>query len=121
MTEPVVAGPPPGPGDERPPDANPPAEVTERPHPLTPLIRGWVVLLAIVLTAPLPAAGEEFLFRGYLLQISGMISRSPWLAVASSATIFAALPLPQLHPTALLLSGRRHPTMHGHRKSASVA
>ncbi|NLI85726.1 MAG: CPBP family intramembrane metalloprotease [Propionibacterium sp.] len=51
---------------------------------------GWW-LLAIVLTAPLQAAGEEFLFRGYLLQISGMISRSPWLAVAISATIFAAM------------------------------
>lgn len=51
---------------------------------------GWW-LLAIVLTAPSQAAGEEFLFRGYLLQISGMISRSPWLAVAISATIFAAM------------------------------
>lgn len=32
---------------------------TERPHPLTPLIRGWLVLVAIVL-----AAGREFLPDG---------------------------------------------------------
>lgn len=48
-------------------------------------------LLAILLTAPLQAAGEEFFFRGYLLQVCGMISRGPWLAVALSATVFAAM------------------------------
>lgn len=45
-------------------------------------------LLVIVLTAPLQAAGEEFLFRGYLLQAAGSVGRSPWLAVAISAVIF---------------------------------
>ena len=30
--------------------APPPAKKTERPHPLTPLIRGWVVLIAVVFT-----------------------------------------------------------------------
>ena len=49
MTEPVA--PPP----DR-PDASPPAEVTERPHPLTPLIRGWVVLLAVII-----AFGRDYL------------------------------------------------------------
>lgn len=33
-----------------------PIKATERPHPLTPLIRGWVVLLAIIV-----AVGREFL------------------------------------------------------------
>ncbi|WP_341728429.1 CPBP family intramembrane glutamic endopeptidase [Brooklawnia sp.] len=51
---------------------------------------GWW-LLVIVVTSPLQAAGEEFLFRGYLLQVCGMISRGPWLAVAISALIFAAM------------------------------
>lgn len=49
----------------------------------------WI--LAIVLTSPLQAAGEEFLFRGYLLQAAGAVGKSPWLAVAVSALVFAAL------------------------------
>jgi len=43
-----------------PPDALPPAaKLTERPHPLTPFIRGWVVLLAVVISM-----GREFLPNG---------------------------------------------------------
>ncbi len=37
----------------------PGAKLTERPHPLTPLIRGWVVLLAILL-----GVGREFIPDG---------------------------------------------------------
>lgn len=51
---------------------------------------GWWVI-AIVATAPLQAAGEEFLFRGYLLQAAGIVGRSPWFAVGLSAVIFAAM------------------------------
>lgn len=51
---------------------------------------GWW-LVVIVLTSPLQAAGEEFLFRGYLLQAAGAVGRNPWLAVLVSALIFAAL------------------------------
>jgi putative membrane protein len=41
--------PPPAPVDPTPAGETPrPVKQTERPHPLTPLIRGWVVLLAIV-------------------------------------------------------------------------
>lgn len=50
---------------------------------------GWW-LVAILLTAPLQAAGEEFFFRGYLLQATGTVARSPWLAVLFSAIIFTA-------------------------------
>lgn len=50
---------------------------------------GWW-LVAIVLTAPLQAAGEEFFFRGYLLQATGSLARNPWLAVVVSAVIFTA-------------------------------
>lgn len=56
---------------------------------LSPQLGWW--LLVILLTAPLQAAGEEFLFRGYMLQVCGMISRGPWLAVALSAVVFAAM------------------------------
>lgn len=51
---------------------------------------GWW-LLVIVATAPLQAAGEEYLFRGYLLQAAGAVGRSPWLAVVISAVVFASL------------------------------
>lgn len=47
-------------------------------------------LLLIVLTSPLQAAGEEFLFRGYLLQgLGSLTSRLPWLGVVASALLFA--------------------------------
>ena len=48
---------------------------------------GWIAL--IVLTAPLQAAGEEYLFRGYLTQVLGSFVRSKWLAVAGSSLLFA--------------------------------
>jgi putative membrane protein len=55
------ATPPEAPVQPRPaPDAGPGAvKQTERPHPLTPLIRGWVVLLAIVV-----GFGREFIPDG---------------------------------------------------------
>ena len=53
---------------------------------------GWVWwMIAILVTAPLQAAGEEFFFRGYLLQACGTVSRSSVLAVIISALIFAGL------------------------------
>lgn len=48
-------------------------------------------LLVIVVLVPLQAAGEEFLFRGYLLQAIGAFSRSRVLTVFISATIFALM------------------------------
>ncbi|GAB4083424.1 CPBP family intramembrane metalloprotease [Myceligenerans cantabricum] len=55
---------------------------------------GWqLVLLVILLTTPLQAAGEEYFFRGWVQQVVGAWCRSPWLAVALpmliSATLFA--------------------------------
>ncbi len=51
---------PPSAPEVAPPDAPATAgKLTERPHPLTPLIRGWVVLLAIIL-----GAGREFIPDG---------------------------------------------------------
>ncbi|HET7358411.1 MAG TPA: CPBP family intramembrane glutamic endopeptidase [Nocardioidaceae bacterium] len=49
-----------------------------------------VSLAAIVLfTTPLQAAGEEYVFRGYLLQAFGALFRSEWVAITISAVLFA--------------------------------
>jgi uncharacterized protein len=46
-------------------------------------------LLVIVLLTPLQAAGEEYVFRGYLTQAFGGLTRSPYLAVTVPAVLFA--------------------------------
>jgi membrane protease YdiL (CAAX protease family) len=51
----------------------------------------WVFLVVIVLTAPLQAAAEEFLFRGYLLQALGSLVARPWFGVIVSSLVFALL------------------------------
>jgi membrane protease YdiL (CAAX protease family) len=46
----------------------------------------------ILLTTPLQAAGEEYLFRGYLLQAVGSLVRAEWfkwVAIVVTAVIFA--------------------------------
>lgn len=53
----------------------------------------WLWLLIVLLTSPLQAAGEEFFFRGYLLQAFGAMPRDPrtarWFSVLASALVFA--------------------------------
>ncbi len=50
----------------------------------------WQIwLVAILLVTPLQAAGEEFFFRGYLIQALGSITRSKWASVILSALVFA--------------------------------
>lgn len=49
----------------------------------------WIFLIIILLTSPLQAAGEEYLFRGYLLQAVGSVVRQPWFGVVVSSLIFA--------------------------------
>jgi membrane protease YdiL (CAAX protease family) len=48
-------------------------------------------LLAVIvlLTTPLQAAGEEYVFRGYLMQALGSLTRSKWVALLATATVFA--------------------------------
>jgi len=48
-------------------------------------------LLAVIvlLTTPLQAAGEEYVFRGYLMQAIGSLSRSKWIALLVTSTVFA--------------------------------
>jgi len=54
-----------------------------------PQLAGFLVV--IVLTSPLQAAAEEYLFRGYLLQAMGSLAATPWFGVVASAVLFAAL------------------------------
>lgn len=51
----------------------------------------WWFLVVIVLTSPMQAAGEEYLFRGVLLTGLGGLFRSPWVGIVASAAIFALL------------------------------
>jgi len=51
----------------------------------------WVWLVLIVVTAPLQAAGEEYFFRGYLMQLVGSMVRQKWAVVAVSSVAFTAL------------------------------
>jgi hypothetical protein len=48
-------------------------------------------LLAVIvlLTTPFQAAGEEYVFRGYLMQAVGSLSRNKWLAIVVTALVFA--------------------------------
>ena len=63
--------------------------VLSEPPQIRPQPGAWLWLLAVAVTAPLQALGEEVLFRGYLLQAIGMAVRSPMLAILLSATVFA--------------------------------
>jgi membrane protease YdiL (CAAX protease family) len=58
------------------------------PNPVTGQTIALVVV--ILLTTPLQAAGEEYAFRGYLLQAVGSLSRRRWVALLVTATLFAA-------------------------------
>lgn len=46
------------------------------------------VITVTLLTSALQAAGEEYLFRGYLLQALGTVMRNPWFAIVISSVLF---------------------------------
>ncbi len=56
-----------------------------------PPAHAWVWVLLVALTAPLQAAGEEFLFRGYVQQAVGALTGRAWAAVGISALVFALM------------------------------
>ncbi|RLP12911.1 CPBP family intramembrane glutamic endopeptidase [Propionibacterium australiense] len=56
-----------------------------------PPSRAWLWALLVVLTSPLQAAGEEFLFRGYVQQAVGALTGRRWIAVGASALVFALM------------------------------
>ncbi len=64
--------------------ADPAADATVNDFTARTALLGLVVLL----TTPLQAAGEEYVFRGYLLQAFGALLRHRWLAITASALLF---------------------------------
>jgi membrane protease YdiL (CAAX protease family) len=50
-----------------------------------------VSAVVVLLTTPLQAAGEEYFFRGYLMQAFGSFFNSRWAAVVVTAGLFALL------------------------------
>lgn len=48
-----------------------------------------LVAVVMLLTTPLQAIGEEYGYRGYLMQAVGALSGRPWVAVAVTSVIFA--------------------------------
>lgn len=49
------------------------------------------VITVTLLTSTLQAAGEEYFFRGYLLQTLGALVRNPWFAISITAVVFTLL------------------------------
>ncbi|MFL6061798.1 MAG: CPBP family intramembrane glutamic endopeptidase [Marmoricola sp.] len=45
--------------------------------------------LVVLLSTPLQAMGEEYVFRGYLTQAFGALTRNPWFAILISSLLFA--------------------------------
>jgi membrane protease YdiL (CAAX protease family) len=56
-------------------------------HPVTGRVA--VTAVIVLLTTPLQAAGEEYLFRGYLLQAFGALFANRWVGIGASALLFA--------------------------------
>jgi membrane protease YdiL (CAAX protease family) len=48
------------------------------------------LLVIILLTTPLQAAGEEYAFRGYLLQAIGAVLHNRWVTIVLTALLFAS-------------------------------
>ncbi len=48
-----------------------------------------IAAVVVLLTTPLQAAGEEYLFRGYLLQAVGSLFGSKWVAISVTGLLFA--------------------------------
>jgi membrane protease YdiL (CAAX protease family) len=54
-------------------------------------VTGSLIAMAVVVlaTTPFQAMGEEYLFRGYLSQAFGALTRRPWLTVPLTSVLFA--------------------------------
>lgn len=48
-----------------------------------------ILALVVLVTTPLQAAGEEYVFRGYLMQAFGSLFNNKWVALLLTATLFA--------------------------------
>ena len=70
--------------------AVPTASVAAGGGSVMPVSERVVALTVVLLTTPLQAAGEEYLFRGYLSQALGALLRAPSVAIILSSLAFAA-------------------------------
>ena len=57
-----------------------------------PVAERVAALVVVLFSTPLQAAGEEYLFRGYLRQALGALVRSPAVAIVLTSLAFAAAP-----------------------------
>lgn len=66
-----------------------PADLKASPNEIT----GTVIALGVVilLTTPFQAIGEEYAFRGYLMQAFGSIAKSPVFAIVVTSLLFALM------------------------------
>lgn len=59
---------------------------------------GWLPFLGaaviLLLTVPLQAAGEEYLFRGWIVQFFGSYLRTPWAGIIIGGLLFALVHTP---------------------------
>lgn len=51
--------------------------------------RMTAIAVVVLVTTPLQALGEEYVFRGYLMQAFGALTRRPWIAVVLTSLLFA--------------------------------
>jgi uncharacterized protein len=63
------------------------ADVTQKLNDFT--VTTAVLAVIVVFTTPLQAAGEEYVFRGYLMQAFGSLFNNKWFALVITATLFA--------------------------------
>ena len=61
-------------------------EISGQLNSFTDTTRDFLIVVAVL--TPLQAAGEEYAFRGYLMQAFGGLFRSRWVAVVASAFLF---------------------------------
>ena len=59
-------------------------------EPAMPVAERVAAMVVVLLFTPLQAAGEEYLFRGYLSQALGALLRSPTVAIVLTSLAFAA-------------------------------
>ncbi|WP_156364559.1 CPBP family intramembrane glutamic endopeptidase [Curtobacterium sp. Leaf261] len=53
-----------------------------------------ITIVMVILLVPFQAAAEEYIFRGFLMQMIGSWIRTPWVGIGVSTLVFAVLHVP---------------------------
>ena len=64
------------------------ADMTQEVNEFTTMTA--ILALIVLLTTPFQAAGEEYVFRGYLMQALGSLFNNKWVALVVTSTLFAS-------------------------------